>query len=133
MSSTTTVLSPSTSTSLVKTTTPKEYRQPEAKTYREAGKLAIAEDKVIKMDYWVSSLDKTAIIGVYEDIDATTNKTVSEKILVQNNEEYTSPIENIYKSETELIIKTANSIYIVDAGIKAKKIQNMDMAKEIDN
>ena len=80
-----------------------------------ATKVAIAEDKPIMMDYWTFSLDKAAFIGV---------KANNEKLLVKSVEEYTSPIAKIYKSRTEYIVITENSIYIVDAQIPNRKISN---------
>ena len=42
-------------------------RFPDAITFQNAAKIAISEDKPIMMDYWTSSIDKTAIIGVREN------------------------------------------------------------------
>jgi hypothetical protein len=76
-------------------------------------KLAIVEDKPIMLDYWTSSLDKSVIIGVREN---------NEKLLVKCADEYTSPIAKIFKVETEYIIVTENSIYIVASDIQNKRI-----------
>jgi len=89
------------------------FRVPENTTLQHAAKLAIVEDKPIMMDYWTSSLEKNALIGVKED---------NEKLLVKNEEEYTSPIAKIYKVAKEYIIMTENSIYIVDLEIPTKRI-----------
>ena len=43
------------------------YRLPENNTLQHAAKLAVVEDKPIMMDYWTSSLDKSALIGIKED------------------------------------------------------------------
>ena len=64
-------------------------------------------------DYWVASLEKKALIGVRDN---------DEKLLVKSEEEYTSPIAKIYKVETEYIIVTENSIYLVSNEIASKKI-----------
>ena len=64
-------------------------------------------------DYWTSSCDKEVIIGVREN---------GEKLLVKSADEYTSPIAKIYKVETEYIIITENSIYVVDADISTKRV-----------
>jgi hypothetical protein len=85
------------------------YRLPDADTLRSCSKLAIVEDKPIMMDYWVSSLNKESSLGL---------KPSGEKILVKNAEEYTSPIQNVYKSGNDFIIETENSLYIVDKEIK---------------
>jgi hypothetical protein len=89
------------------------YRLPETNTLQHAAKLAIIEDKPIIMDYWTSSLEKKAIIGV---------KSNQEKLLVKNEEEYTSPISKIFKVGKDFIIITENSIYIVDVEIHKKTI-----------
>jgi hypothetical protein len=96
-------------------TTSNGYRLPENKTLQHAAKLAIVEDKPIMFDYWTSSLDKSVLIGVKEN---------QEKLLVKSEEEYTSPIAKIYKVETEYIIVTENSIYIVDVAIPTKRISS---------
>lgn len=89
------------------------YRLPSNVCLTHAMKLAIVEDKPIMMDYWTASLDKSVIIGVSENKD---------KLLVKSEEEYTSTIAKIYKVETEYIIMTANSIYIVSNDIPTKRI-----------
>ena len=92
---------------------PDGYRIPEPTTLQHAMKLAIVEDKPIMMDYWTDSLEQTVLIGV---------KETQEKLLVKNEEEYTSPISKIYKVGSEYIIMTENSIYLVDVKIPTKRI-----------
>jgi hypothetical protein len=89
------------------------YRLPSQLCMQHVFKLAIVEDKPIMMDYWTSSLDKSVIIGVREN---------NEKLLVKSADEYTSPIAKIFKVETEYIIVTENSIYMVSADISNKRI-----------
>ena len=89
------------------------YRLPSNVCVSHAMKLAIVEDKPIMMDYWTASLDKSVIIGVGEN---------KEKLLVKSEDEYTSTIAKIYKVETEYIIMTENSIYIVSNDIPTKRI-----------
>ena len=89
------------------------YRLPTDLTFQHASKLAIVEDKPIMFDYWTESLEKKALIGVRES---------GEKLLVKSAEEYTSPIGKFYKSGTEYIIITENSIYIVSSDIPTRKI-----------
>jgi hypothetical protein len=89
------------------------YRLPSDVTMKHAVKLAMVEDKPIILDYWASSLDKKALIGVKEN---------GEKLLVKSEEEYTSNIVKFYKSSTEYIILTENSIYLVCCGISTRKI-----------
>ena len=90
------------------------YRLPSNVCLQHCTKLAIVQDKPIMMDYWTPSLDKSIIIGV---------KETGEKLLVKSEDEYTSPIANIYKVETEYIIVTENSIYLVSAAIPTRRIQ----------
>ena len=73
----------------------------------------MVEDKPIMLDYWTASLDKKALIGVKEN---------GEKLLVKTEDEYTSSIAKFYKSGTEYIIITENSIYLVSSDIPTRKI-----------
>lgn len=90
-----------------------QYRLPDAATLQNTIKIAISEDKPIMMDYWTSSLEKTALIGVREG---------GEKMLVKSEEEYTSPIQKIFKVGNDFVIMTENSIYLVDNKIPMKRI-----------
>ena len=89
------------------------YRLPSDVTLQHASKLSIVEDKPIMLDYWTASVDKKALVGVRES---------GEKLLVKSAEEYTSPIAKFYKSATEYIIITENSIYVVSSDITTRKI-----------
>jgi hypothetical protein len=97
-------------------TTQESYRLPTLQSLQHALKLAVTEDRPILMDYWMASIGPDAskpFIGVRE---------TKEKLLVKNEEEYTSPISKIFKSGTEYIIMTENSIYLIDSGIANKRI-----------
>ena len=89
------------------------YRLPSDTSLQHASKLAIVEDKPIMLDYWTASVDKKALVGVRDN---------QEKLLVKSAEEYTSPIAKFYKSGTEYIIITENSIYLVSSDIPTRKI-----------
>jgi len=89
------------------------YRLPSDITLKHAAKLSIVDDKPIMMDYWTFSLDKKALIGAREN---------GEKLLVKSEDEYTSCIQKFYKSGTEYIIITENSIYLVSNDIPTRKI-----------
>jgi len=89
------------------------YRLPSDITMKHAAKLSIVDDKPIMMDYWTFSLDKKALIGAREGGD---------KLLVKSEDEYTSTIQKFYKSGTEYIVITENSIYIVSNDIPTRKI-----------
>lgn len=76
-------------------------------------KISVVDDKPIMMDYWNASQENKVLIGVREN---------GEKLLVKSEDEYTSPIEKIYKVDKEYIIMTENSLYIVSANIATKRI-----------
>jgi hypothetical protein len=89
------------------------YSLPSIKCLQHACKLSVVEDKPLMLDYWTSSLDQRCLIGVREN---------EEKLLVKDEEQYTSPITKIYKIEQEFIIVTENSIYLVNSEIPTKRI-----------
>ena len=94
-------------------TTQEQYRLPSDVTLKHAAKISMVEDKPIMLDYWTTSLDKKALIGVKEN---------GEKLLVKSEDEYTSSISKFYKSGGEYIIITENSVYLVSSDIPTKKI-----------
>lgn len=94
-------------------TSDSSYQLPPTNAFNHAAKIAIVEDKPIMLDYWTDSLDKKALVGVRE---------TGEKLLVKSAEEYTSPISKFYKSGSEFIIITENSIYLVSSDIPSRKI-----------
>ena len=89
------------------------FRLPSNMCMQHASKLAIVEDRPIMLDYWTQSIEKKVIIGVKEN---------GEKLIVKSEEEYTSPIGKIFKIESEYIILTENSIYIVSSDIQSNRI-----------
>jgi hypothetical protein len=89
------------------------YRLPTDATLKHAAKISIVDDKPIMMDYWTASLDKKALIGAREN---------GEKLLVKSEDEYTSCIAKFYKSGSEYIVITENSIYVVANDIPTRKI-----------
>ena len=90
--------------SIQKTDNGFNYRLPSDVTLKHAAKLSIVEDKPIVLDYWTASLDKKALVGA---------KDSGEKLLVKSEDEYTSTIVKFYKSATEYIVITENSVYII--------------------
>ena len=96
-----------------KGTAQESYRLPSDVTLKHAAKIGMVEDKPIMLDYWTASLDKKALIGVKEN---------GEKLLVKTEDEYTSSIAKFYKSGTEYIIITENSVYLVSSDIPTRKI-----------
>ena len=93
--------------------TDKQYSPPSATCLEHACKLAIVDDKPIMLDYWTDSLEEKVLIGVREN---------DEKLLVRNEDEYTSPIAKIYKVDDNYIVLTENSLYIVSARTPTKRI-----------
>jgi len=89
------------------------YKLPDSIVWPHIAKLSIVDDKPIMLDYWTDSLDKKIVIGVREN---------NEKLLVKNAEEYTSPIQKIFKTGECYIICTENSIYLVSNTIQTKRI-----------
>jgi hypothetical protein len=103
----------STATTEEPASTQANYRLPSDTTMKHACKIAIVEDKPIILDYWSASLDGKALIGIRDS---------KEKLLVKSEEEYTSPISKFYKSNSEYIIVTENSIYLVSSDIPNRNI-----------
>jgi hypothetical protein len=89
------------------------YISPSNACLQHCIKISVVDDKPIMMDYWTSSHEGKVLIGVREN---------GEKLLVKSEDEYTSPIEKIYKVEKEYIIATENSLYLVSSGISTKRI-----------
>lgn len=89
------------------------YSAPSSACLQHASKLAVVQDRPIMMDYWTASLEQKVLIGVKEN---------GEKLLVKSEDEYTSPVQKIYKVESEFIILTENSLYIASANIPTKRI-----------
>ena len=76
-------------------------------------KLSLEKDKPIMLDYWALSCAKSVVIGV---------RGGGEKLLVKNEDEYTSPIFKVYKVGEQYIVETENSLYIVSSDIPTKRI-----------
>tara|TARA_Y100000741_G_scaffold62485_2_gene44305 strand:+ start:35887 stop:36192 length:306 start_codon:yes stop_codon:yes gene_type:complete len=86
---------------------------PGTTTLSHACKLAVQQDKPILLDYWEDSVKKNVFFGL---------RSNEEKLLVRSEDEYTSPISKIYKVESDLIVLTENSIYIVSVNCPTKRI-----------
>jgi hypothetical protein len=89
-------------------------RLPPASVLLRACKLSIDEDKPVYYDYYHDSLDKKCCIGVKEED--------SSKFLIRSDNEYTSNIQTVFKSENCYIVMTENSIYVVSNEIPINKI-----------
>jgi hypothetical protein len=93
---------------------------PNEKVLVHAAKIAMEQDKPILLDYYKDTrAGGTAFLG--ED------KDTKEKILVKNPEEYTSPVQKMFKAKDDYIIVTENSVYIVSGSIKKKEISSAGM------
>lgn len=95
-----------------------EYnRYPSNITMMNAMKYSLRIDKPIRLNYWYPSLENNVIIGIMKD---------GTKVLVNNSEyDFTSDIEEHYKSGDEFIVNTLDSIYIVSNKICAKRITHI--------
>jgi len=90
---------------------------PGEKVLFHAAKIAIEQDKPILLDYYAATQESgTAFLGQ--------DKVTNEKILVKNTEEYTSPVQKMFKVATDYIIVTENSVYVVHGAIKKKLISS---------
>lgn len=100
---------------------PTDQVVPSAKALHAAVKLAIEDDRPIMMDYWMPSQPtgdsngNKAIIGIKPNNEG--------KLLIKNEQEYTSDIRNIFLCDNTYIIKTENSLYLVSNAIGKRAIQ----------
>ena len=85
---------------------------PSASVLLRTAQVAIEQDKPIYLDYYRESVGKTCCIGVND----------TEKFLVKSADEYTSPIQQVFKCEDCYIVMTENSLYVVSKDIPIKKI-----------
>jgi len=93
---------------------------PNEKVLTHAAKIALEQDKPILLDYYKETkpLGK-AFLGQ--------DKDTGEKILVKSVDEYTSPVQKMFKAKDDYIIVTENSVYIVSGTIKKKEISSGSM------
>lgn len=87
---------------------------PSKETLLQAARIAQQSDRPIQLDYYADSYFEKAVIG--ED------KQTKEKVLLKSQDEYTSVISKIYKSEQDYLILTENSLYVVSGKIKKREI-----------
>jgi hypothetical protein len=83
------------------------------KTLVSAAQLSVKYDKPILLDYYNDSINNKACIGLCNN---------KEKIIIKSKDEYTSPIQNIFKVQNDYITVTENSIYLLSKKIKTKKL-----------
>lgn len=102
---------------------------PSATALLQAAKLGIKDDKPIKLDFYVDTYHQKAFIGE----DVTDPK---DKVLVKAKDEFTSTIQKLYKVEakadSDFIVVTENSLYIVSGKIQKRKIDLAKLQAEAD-
>ena len=86
-------------------------RMPSAKTLHQSAKLSIEHEKPICYYFYNDSLNDSVVIAPYQ----------GDKIIYKNSEEHTSPILKTYRCESEYIVITENTIYIISANTKITK------------
>ena len=84
---------------------------PSEKTLTSSATLAIEHDKPICYYFYKDSLRDNVCIATFQ----------GDKIIYKNNDEHTSPIVKTFKCDSEYIVVTENSIYIISAATKIKK------------
>ena len=87
------------------------FQMPSAKTLHQSAKLSIEHDKPICYYFYKDSLTDSVRIATYQ----------GDKIIYKNNEEHTSPIVKTFKCDSEYLVITENSIYIISASTKIQK------------
>jgi hypothetical protein len=88
---------------------------PTASVLLQAAKLAQQQDRPIQLDYYADSCVKKAFVG--ED------QETKDKLLIKSNDEFTSLISKIYRVDSDFLVLTENSIYIVSGKIEKRKVQ----------
>jgi SepF-like predicted cell division protein (DUF552 family) len=96
---------------------------PAAQTLINAARIAQQMDRPIMLDYYADSYLKKAFIG--EDPDT------KEKVIVKNNEEFTSLISKVLKVGDDYLVLTENSIYIVSMKIEKRKLATSKLLQSI--
>jgi hypothetical protein len=86
-------------------------QMPSAKTLQQSARLSIEHDKPICYYFYNDSLTDNVCIAPYQ----------GDKIIYKNREEHTSPIVKTFKCDTEYLVITENSIYIISSSTKIKR------------
>lgn len=93
-----------------------ELPLPSPQTLLQAARIAQKEDRPIQMDYYADTFYKRAFIGEDEH--------TKDRMIIKNEDEFTSIIQHIFKTGNDYIILTENSLYIVSANLDKKRIQS---------
>ena len=84
---------------------------PSEKTLSGAFRLSIVHGKPVCSYFYLDSLKGKVCI----------NKDGNDKIIYKNEEEFTSPLEHLFKSNDEYICITNNTIYIISSKTEVRK------------
>ena len=96
-------------------------KSPNDKILGHAAKIAMEQDKPILLDYYTDTRLGRAFLG--EDAETKV------KVLLKNSEEYTSPVQKIFSAndaDSDYIVVTEDSIYIVSSNITKKMTRSSD-------
>lgn len=89
-----------------------QVTMPSDKTLAQAFKLSLQIGKPVESYFYIDSCKGSIYICANE----------TDKIIYKSNDEHTSPVSSIYKSEGEYLIVTENSIYILSGTTKVAKM-----------
>jgi hypothetical protein len=84
---------------------------PSSNTLSQAAKLSIKISKPICFYFYIDSCKGQASIVTAD----------GDKIIYKNNEEHTSPIKNTYKVDSEYLVVTENTIYVISCNTNINK------------
>ncbi len=87
------------------------FKMPSEKTLYQSAKLSIEHNKPVCYYFYKDSLADTVCIATYEN----------DKIIYKNSEEHTSPIVKTFRCDSEYLVVTENSIYVISSSTKIKK------------
>ena len=85
---------------------------PGNKTLNGAFRLSVVHGKPVCAYFYLDSIKGKVVIR--QDGD--------EKIIYKDEDEYSSPLEHLYKSENEYIAITNNTIYIISSRTEVRKV-----------
>ena len=85
---------------------------PGNKTLNGAFRLSVVHGKPVCAYFYLDSMKGKVVIRHDGD----------EKIIYKDEDEYSSPLEHLYKSENEYIAITNNTIYIISSRTEVRKI-----------
>ena len=88
-----------------------KLKLPSDKTLKQATLLSIKHTKPVCFYFFVDSLKNNVCIASDGD----------DRVIFKNEDEHTSPILKTYSSESEYIVITENTIYIISSNTKINK------------